>query len=140
MIDSSAWIHFLRPDGDVDVRQRVLLALRAGLAAWCPVVRLELWNGAGGERERTTLRDFARVLPELPITAEVWDHACMLARSCRNAGVSVPATDLLIVACAQVHAADVIHADADFDRIVERDAGAVPPAVPRGPRPRRTRR
>lgn len=112
------------------------MALRAGLAAWCPVVRLELWNGAGGDRERATLLDFTRVLPELPITAEVWEHAYVLARSCRNAGVSVPATDLLIVACAQVHAADVIHADGDFDLIVERDAGEVPPPPPP---PRRAR-
>lgn len=136
LIDSSAWIHFLRPDGDADVRQRVEVALRAGLAAWCPVVRLELWNGAAGDRERAALRDFARVLPELAITAEVWDHACALARSCRNAGVSVPATDLLIMACAHVHAADVIHADADFDQIVAQDAGQVPPP----PRQRRARR
>lgn len=136
LIDSSAWIHFLRPDGDTEVRQRVQDALRAGLAAWCPVVRLELWNGAGGERERATLREFARVLPELPITPDVWDHACVLARSCRNAGVSVPATDLLIVACAQVHVADLIHADADFELIVKRDAGEMPPS----PRPRRSRR
>lgn len=83
LIDSSAWIHFLRPDGDAEVRQRVLVALRAGMAARCPIVRLELWNGAGGDRERVALREFARVLPELPITADVWDHACVLASAPR---------------------------------------------------------
>ena len=136
LVDTSAWVHFLRPDGDADVRQQVQVALRAGLAAWCPVVRLELWNGAGGERERRALGDFARVLPELPITPEVWDHACERARVWRSAGVTVPATHLLILACAHVHGADLIHADADFDLVVERDAGAVPPAAP----PRRRRR
>lgn len=128
LIDSSAWIHFLRPDGDADVGGRVRLALRAGLAAWCPLVRLELWNGAAGDREKAVLRDFERVLPDLPITTEVWEHAYGLARACRTAGVSVPATDLLIMACAHVHAADVIHADADFEQIVARDAGEVPPS------------
>lgn len=136
LIDTSAWVHFLRPDGDADVRQRVQVALRAGLAAWCPVVRLELWNGAGGDRERATLKDFTRVLPDLPITPEVWDHACELARASRSAGVTVPATDLLILACAHVHGADLVHADADFDHVVEHDAGAVPPVA--APRRRRT--
>ena len=46
LVDTSAWIHFLRPEGDVAVRARVDAALRSGTARWCPVVRLELWNGS----------------------------------------------------------------------------------------------
>lgn len=130
LVDSSAWIHFLRPDGDVEVRQRVDAALRAGLACWCAPVRLELWNGAGGEREKRTLKDFERVLPDLAISDDVWRHAEYLARSCRTAGVSVPATDLLIMACAHHHGADVVHADAHFDQIVDAASGEGRPAAP----------
>jgi predicted nucleic acid-binding protein len=129
LIDTSAWVHFLRPDGDADVRQRVEVALRAGLARWCPIVRLELWNGAGGDRERKLLREFERVVPELPLTPEVWTHAYTLARSCRAAGASVPASDLLIMACAHHHGTDLIHADADFDQIVDTASGETRPGA-----------
>ncbi len=126
LVDASAWIHFLRPDGDGDVRARVEAALRAGTARWCALVRLELWNGAGGERERKVLRQFERLIPELVIDAEVWSDACDLARRCRAAGVTVPATDILIAACARHHGAHLEHADGDFDaiaRVSARDGG-----------------
>jgi len=122
LVDTSAWIHFLRPDGDGAVRARVESALRAGTARLCPLVRLELWNGAGGERERKVLRELERSIPELGITPEVWGEACELARRCRAAGASVPATDLLIAACAFHHGARIEHEDTDFDAI-ERVAG-----------------
>ena len=128
LVDTSAWIHFLRPDGDGAVRARVEGVLRAGTARLCPLVRLELWNGAGGERERKVLRELERAIPELSITEEVWGEARELARRCRAAGVSVPATDVLIAACAFHHGARIEHEDADFDAI-ERVAG-------RGAKPR----
>lgn len=134
LVDSSAWIHFLRPDGDLAVRQRVEAALRTGQACWCALVRLELWNGAGGDREKRILKEFERVLPELAITNEVWEGAYQLARSCRAAGASVPATDLLIMACADHHGADVVHADAHFDQIVDTASGETRPSPGRGRR------
>jgi predicted nucleic acid-binding protein len=72
LIDTSSWIHLLRPKGDRATRNRVEQALTDGDACWCPVVRLELWNGAGGDQEKKVLRDLERVLPELPITPQVW--------------------------------------------------------------------
>jgi predicted nucleic acid-binding protein len=117
LVDTSAWVHFLRPDGDREVRKRVEAALKAGTARWCQLVRLELWNGAGGERERKVLREFERLIPDLAIDATTWSDACELARRCRAAGVTVPATDILIAACARQHGADLEHADGDFDAI-----------------------
>jgi predicted nucleic acid-binding protein len=119
LIDTSSWIHFLRPDGDARVRTRVEAALRAGAALWCPFIRLELWNGAGGDRERKVLREFERFVPELAITSEVWNEACDLARRCRGAGVTVPAADLLIDACARHYGVALEQADGDFERIAE---------------------
>jgi predicted nucleic acid-binding protein len=119
LIDSSSWIHFLRPDGDAAVRARVETALQAGTARWCSLVRLELWHRAGGDREKKVLRNFERRIPELAISADVWDAACGLARRCRTAGVTVPATDLLVEACARHYGATVEHADADFEQIAK---------------------
>lgn len=115
LVDTSAWIHFLRSNGEAAVRERVALALTTGEACWCAMVRLELWNGAGGERERKVLRDFERVLTDLPITDEVWAAAADLARRARASAVTVPAADILIAACARRHGASLETADADFE-------------------------
>ena len=96
------------------MRARVESALTAGEACWCPLVRLELWNGAAGERDRKILSDFESVLPELSIDDEVWAAADALARRARPSGVSVPATDILIAACARRHGAELETTDADF--------------------------
>lgn len=114
LVDSSSWIHMLRPDGDAAVRDRVIRALDAGEAAWCSIIRLELWNGAGGDRDKKALKDFERLLPDLTIDEAVWNAAFELARRARSAAVSVPATDILIAACARHHRADLEHADSDF--------------------------
>ena len=115
LVDTSSWIHMLRPDGDRNVRTRVETALTTGQACWCPLVQLELWNGARGRRERGVLRDFARTLPELPIDDEVWAAAHALARETRASGVTVPATDIVIAACARRHGAALETADSDFE-------------------------
>lgn len=117
LVDSSSWIHFLRPNGDPVVRSRVEAALTSGEACWCPLVRLELWNGAAGDRDRKVLRDFEDVLLELAIDDDVWAGAYELARRARSAGVSVPASDILIAACARRHRADLETADSDFERL-----------------------
>ena len=117
LIDTSSWIDFFRPDGNAAAKARVQAALQAGAACWCPMVRLELWNGARGDREKRVLKEFERLLPELGITVEVWDTAYDLARRCRAAGITAPATDLLIIACCRYHGAQLEQSDSDFDRI-----------------------
>jgi predicted nucleic acid-binding protein len=107
----------LRPDGDAQVRGRVTRALAAGRAFWCPIIRLELWNGAGGDRNKKVLRDFEQVLPELGIDDAVWNEAFDFARRARSAGISVPATDILIAACTRRHQVEPEHADSDFARL-----------------------
>jgi predicted nucleic acid-binding protein len=117
LVDTSSWIHLLRPKGDLAVRERVQRALEGGEACWCSMVRLELWNGAGGDREKKVLRDFERVLPELVIDDAVWLGAFDLARRARSAGVSIPATDLLIAACAKRHEVELEQSDSDFAQL-----------------------
>jgi len=95
----------------------VTRALDAGEACWCPIVRLELWNGAGGDRDKKVLRDFERLLPELAIESAVWNVAHDLARRARSAGISVPSTGILIAACARHHRVDLEHADSDFSHL-----------------------
>lgn len=114
LIDTSCWIEVLRERGDAEVRRRLHAHLHGGRACWMPVVRLELWNGARGERERKILREFEAALPELDMPAAVWDLACDLARRARAAGLTLPISDLLIAACARHHGIEVDSLDAHF--------------------------
>ena len=117
LVDTSSWIHFLRADGDAHTQARVSATLNAGTARWCAMVRLELWNGARGDREKKVLREFERLIPERPTSGPVWDAAFELARRCRAAGITVPSTDVLIFACAEYHGAALEHTDEDFVRL-----------------------
>lgn len=121
LVDTSSWIHMLRPSGDPAVRARVERALKSGEACWCPQIRLELWNGAGGNREKKVIRDFERLLPELAITEAVWVEACTLARRARTAAITIPSADLLIAACAQYYAVELETADSEFALLAKLD-------------------
>jgi len=119
LVDTSSWIHSLRPDGDAAVRRRVESLVRSGEACWCPMVRLELWNGARGKHESRVLRDLEERLQELEIGPEVWETARDLALKARGGGFTIPATDILIAACARRHGAGIEHADEHFDMLAK---------------------
>ena len=107
----------MRTHGDPDARRRVETALRTGEACWCPLIQLELWNGARRNREATVLRHLESVLVSLPMDEEVWRRAWSLARRARSRGVSAPAADIAIAACAERHGAAIESADGDFARL-----------------------
>jgi predicted nucleic acid-binding protein len=88
--------------------------MEAGEAAWCPIIRLELWNGVGSDRDRRNLRALEDVLPELLFGDEVWRVARELADHCRKAGKTAPVQDVLIAACARCYGVEVLHDDAHF--------------------------
>ena len=117
LVDTSAWIEVLRRDGDLKVRQAVVEAAREGRAAICNMVLLELWAGAGGSHERAGIAEMATVLECLRIDDDVWKGAHALAQTCRAAGVTVPAADLLIAACADHHGVEILERDGHFAQI-----------------------
>ena len=107
----------MRAKGDPVVRSRVETLLRAGEAAWCAMIRLEIWAGVGNEREQRILREYEAVVPDLPIDESVWQTACDLASRARHGGKTIPASDLLICACARRHGVAIEHADTHFDML-----------------------
>ena len=117
LIDTSAWIEQLRRDGDAAVRRQVEALLLAGGAAWCPLVQLELWNGARGTGERTVLKEMEKTIPSLAIDEAVWHDAVALASGARERGITVPTTDLLVASCARQHDVTLLHCDSHFDLI-----------------------
>jgi predicted nucleic acid-binding protein len=117
LVDTSAWIETLRKDGDAAVREAVRQATLDGRAMTSEIVLLELWNGALGAAERAVVRQLEETLERLPLVAVVWQAAYALARDCRMAGLTIPATDLLISACARHYGARLLHRDKHFDRV-----------------------
>ena len=122
LVDSSLWVHQLRKSGDAAKRDRVNALLENGEAAWCPVVRLELWRGVTNDAERKTLRRYEALLPDYDISAEVWTRSIQLADRARTSGVTVPLADLLIFACANIHGLEVAHDDTHFDELLKLEA------------------
>ena len=123
LVDTSAWVEYLRQDGDSEIQLAVRQALEAGQAVLCDLVVLELWNGAQGKRQPLILQVLEATLDMVPTTEAVWARARHLARSCRSGGLTIPATDLLIAACAQVHDATLVHCDGHYDRLAALEVG-----------------
>ncbi len=74
-------------------------------------MQLELWNGARGDREKAVLERMEVLIPKLPIDEPTWTDACDLARRAREAGLTIPTNDILIVACARRHDLEIEHCD-----------------------------
>lgn len=117
LIDTSAWVEAMRLQGDKTIRDEVNAALRAGRARFCDIVRLELWNGIGGDKERKWLMEMELTVETVPTDDAVWTEATRLARETRRQGLSLPATDLLVAACSRVHGLEILHRDGHFDRL-----------------------
>ena len=83
----------------------------------CDMVRVELGNSAAGKAEQKLLRALEGDLECVPMTSETWEEAVALAQACRKQGVTVPAADLIVAACARHHGLGLIHHDRHFDQI-----------------------
>lgn len=123
LVDTSAWVEYLREGGDRETQEAVREALDADRAVLCDLVLLELWNGARGRRQSRFLRVLEDTLESLPTTETAWEHARELARRSRAGGLTLPATDLLIAALARVNDSQLLHCDAHYDRLAELDEG-----------------
>lgn len=119
LIDTSAWIETLRKSGEPAIRARVSDLTADDRAVLCDMVRVELWNGARGAGDYSLLRELEEQVEVVPTTPEVWDLARDFARLARGKGLTVPATDLLIAACAEHHGLGLVHHDAHFEKLAE---------------------
>ena len=117
LVDTSAWVEFLRDTGSpACVRVDELLADEI---ATCHPVRMEVLAGARDERHLRDLRGLlarASLLPTLPTD---YEDAAALYRTCRRGGETArKLIDCLIAAHALRTQLPVLHADTDFDVLV----------------------
>ncbi len=117
LVDTSSWVELLRGTNSAGC-ERVQDALLSGDAVWCGMVLAELWMGARGAHEKRELAQLENEVEMLPMSADVWVKTFKLARLCRTKGITVPVTDVAIVACAAAHGIAVEHCDNHFDLLI----------------------
>lgn len=119
LVDSSAWIEFLRRTESPTHRRLAALVSAGAPLAVTDAVSLELLSGVSEEDRATTLHrfllGFAQVATRPPGDFE---EAAAINRVCRRAGEAPRSRlDCLIAAVALRTGAEVLHRDRDFDLI-----------------------
>jgi predicted nucleic acid-binding protein len=117
LVDASSWIEFLR-GRDSEPSQRVKILLARGIAAWCDMTLVELWNGAQGQVEKKALEELELEVRLCAINEQVWTKARLLARRSREKGVTATSADILIAACAASYDLELEHCDGHFAKIL----------------------
>jgi predicted nucleic acid-binding protein len=122
LVDTSVWVHALRPAGHAGVRALLKPLIVSGETAVTDWILLELTTGLlASERKESLLQWFAPI-PRLPFEERWWDVALDHTARLRKGGVSPAAADILIATTAIKHRVTLLHCDADFE--------AMKPALP----------
>lgn len=116
LIDTSAWIEFLRRSGDERLKAQVADVIGSGHAAYTCPVRFELYAGAR-KSELSTLGEALSFAKRIMVTSEQWDSAAVHAAGMRAKGITVPASDLLIATVAVENGASLMARDDHFGMI-----------------------
>ena len=112
LVDSSAWVEFLRRKGDAGIKHIVARLLQADQAAYTCPIRFELLSGVRLGEEKDLEQAFA-LSHHFPFEPADWQEAGRLERQLRARGLSVPRNDLfvavvairtgLVILCRDVH-------------------------------------
>jgi predicted nucleic acid-binding protein len=116
LVDTSAWIEWLRATGSPPDRILTLAFERGDPLFITGVVVQEILNGARDERQLAELQQLLATCHWFePVYPETYQHAANLFRRCRSAGRSVRGTmDCLIAAIALERNVEVLAHDRDF--------------------------
>jgi hypothetical protein len=121
LIDTSAWIEYLRRTGSqANLRVRSLLDRQDPIAT-CDVVVLELLAGARSDVHHAELRALLNRAHHLAVRPLFdYEEAARIYLSCRREGVTPRSlTDCLVAAVALHTGTPLLHADSDFNRMAE---------------------
>ncbi len=116
LIDTSAWIEFLRGHAG-SMADSVQVALELHKARLCGPVKAELLQGAKGNKEKDQLRLIFEAVPSLETQESDWIQTGEMLQNLRSKGVTLPLTDALIAAIAQRHHTSVLTLDQHFSHL-----------------------
>lgn len=121
LIDTSAWVEFLRDTGTPTCNE--VDRLLASDFAVCDAVRMEVLAGARDDAHLSQLRGLLGRAVVLSTERVDFETAASLYRTCRRRGETVrKLIDCLVGAVAVRHGAAVLHSDADFETLARHTA------------------
>ena len=115
IVDSSIFIDWLR-SGHSPLRILRPFVM-AGQMVSCGIIRLEVVRGAVKPALKNELSALFDALPEVPLTTKLWAKISELAWTLDRQGIVVPASDLIIGACAIEAGAILVTTDPHFNAI-----------------------
>jgi predicted nucleic acid-binding protein len=116
LVDSSAWIEFLRRKGDPVAKDKVARLLEAGLTAYTCPIEFELLSGVK-PAEEADLKQALHLSQHIPFTRADWHEAALLERKLRSSGVTIPRNDLFVATVAIRAGLTLSCRDTHFDAI-----------------------
>ncbi|MFQ5743633.1 MAG: PIN domain-containing protein [Acidobacteriota bacterium] len=119
VVDSSAFIEYYRPSGEPVARAAVSDAIRSDLVVVNGIIQVELMAFAAREADHASLGADFQAFHWLELGRRDFDLAAEIGFGMRSKGITIPATDLIIAACAIHSGAILYHLDAHFDRIAQ---------------------
>lgn len=118
LADTSVWVAYLRHGSGHPLGGRLDAALGRGDLRTCGPVVAELLVGTR-ERDRVAVARAMRALDWIELGRDEWIAAGEMARALREAGRTVPLTDVEIAVAAIAGEATLLSTDADFGRIAD---------------------
>ena len=121
LVDTSAWVEFLRDTGSpACLRVDDLLE---GDIATCHPVRMEVLAGARDDRHLNDLRRLLARASIVPVRAMDYEEGAALFRVCRRRGETVRRLIDCLIAAAAIRAdIPLLHADADYEVLARHTA------------------
>lgn len=115
LVDTSVWIHALRPRGNPALQARLRPLIVSGSTAVTEWILLELMTGLTKSERPSELLQWFDPVPKLPFREGWWEKAWHTAGKLRKQGISPSAADCFIATVAIEHQVPLIHCDADFE-------------------------
>ncbi|MFL0294264.1 PIN domain nuclease [Mycobacterium sp. SMC-18] len=116
LVDTSAWVEFLRNTGS-SACERVDELLAQPIAI-CAPIQMEILAGSRDEHHLRDLRGLLARAQTLPTAPTDYEDAAAIYRACRRRGETVrKLIDCLIAAHAIREQIAILHSDSDFDAI-----------------------
>lgn len=115
LVDTSVWIHALRPSGQTAIRsllKPLIVNAETAITDW---IILELMTGLRTSERQETLLQWLAPITRLSFDSPWWPFAWEHAARLRQQGVTPTAADCFIATVALQHDIPLIHCDEDFE-------------------------
>jgi predicted nucleic acid-binding protein len=116
LIDSSLWVDFTRARSPRSLKQFIAPYILSPEAVIAEPIMYEVLRHASDEEAQAIQAQF-QTMPLMRAPDDLWTSAARLGQACKRKGVTAGSMDLLIVAVAVHHDAELVTFDRDFQDI-----------------------